>query len=221
MRHGRLPDTVTDDLNHRCRGGDNCVSRTTEGAAVTAKPDTLCNGCTKRLQGQLEQLPHLSTALRSFLGTSVTAAHGSKVNSTHEHSTPINLRTLDLIDEIRDVISRAGGPTIQVGDLVGRPAEEFSLCRGGRLRTVYLDGVDRALAIAVVWRKADNVVGLSRTWQRRQAPCPRCGLPCLGGWLGEETIHCTNSACATSFPWSEYERLCIAKAELQRLEGRK
>ena len=224
-----MPNTLIDDLNHRCRSGDSCVSRVPEDdtdgkpkyrGAITAAPDTLCPACIKRLQDQLEQLPHLKGALRSFLGTSLTATHGSKVSSTKEHSTPINLRVLDLMDEIRDVISRAGGPGVRVGDLVGRPAEEFPLFRGGGLRTVYLDGVDRALAIGTVWRKADGVVGLSRTWQKRKAPCPRCGQVELGSWLGEDTIHCMSSSCGAWFPWSEYQRLCLAKYELERLEGK-
>lgn len=189
--------------------------------AITPGPDTLCNACVKRIQTQLEQLPHLSTALRSFLGTSMTAALGSKVNSTHEHSTPINLRTLDLINEIAAVISRAGGLTIQVGDLVNRPAEEFSMARAGKLRTVFLDGADRALAIATVWRKADNVVGLSRQWVRRQAPCLRCGLQTLGMWSGENTIHCTNSQCAETFTLDRYEELCIVKADMEKIGNTK
>ena len=212
MRQWRLPNKVTDDLNHRCRGGDNCVARTTDGAAITSKPDTLCRNCIKRLQVQLEQLPDLRLALRSFLGTSMTAALGSKVNSTKEHSTPINLRTLDLITEIDVVIARAGGPTIQVEDLVGRPAEQFSL--RGKVR--YLDGVDRALAIAAVWRKADGVVGLSRQWVRRQAPCLRCGLQTLGMWSGESSIHCTNSNCASTFTLDQYEELCMVKADMEK-----
>jgi hypothetical protein len=210
------------DLNHRCRAAIHCVGRVpvTEGdersyvGAITPGPDTLCNGCVKRIQTQLEQLPHLSTALRSFLGTSMTAALGSKVNSTPTPSAPINLRNLDLIDQIQGVIDRAGGSTVQISDLVGKPVEEFTI--GGRIRP--LDGVDRALAIGAVWRKADGVVGLGRTWQKRNAPCPRCGLACLGGFLGEDTIHCTNSSCAKSFPWDQYQSLCLAKFELEKLE---
>lgn len=212
MRQWRLPNKVTDDLNHRCRTADNCVSRTEDGAAVTAKPDTLCNGCIKRLQAQLEQLPDLRLALRSFLSTSMTAALGSKVNATHEHSTPINLRTLDLIDEIDAVMDRSGGPAIQVADLVNRPGEQFMI--RGKLR--YLDGVDRALAIATVWRKADSVVGLSRQWVRRQAPCLRCGLTTLGMWSGENSIHCTNSNCASTFTLDQYEELCMVKADMEK-----
>lgn len=215
---------MTDDLNHRCRAAAHCVGRvpvigdgeTSYVGAITPGPDTLCNACIKRVQTQLEQLPHLNTALRSFLGTSMTAALGSKVNATHEHSTPINLRTLDLIDEIRDVTSRAGGPTIQVADLVGRPAEKFSMVRGGKLRDVYLDGVDRALAIATVWRKADGVVGLSRQWVRRATPCLRCGLQTLGMWSGESSVHCTNSSCAKTFTLDEYEKMCLIRADMEK-----
>lgn len=219
---------MTDDLNHRCRSGEHCVSRVPGDAdgpkffgAITPGPDTLCNACVKRIQTQLEQLPDLSLALRSFLGASMTAALGSKVNSTKEHSTPINLRTLDLLGEIQNVISRAGGPTIQVSDLVGRPAEKFPMPSGGKLRDVYLDGVDRALAIATMWRKVDSVVGLSRQWVRRQAPCLRCGLQTLGMWSGENSIHCTNSNCASTFTLDQYEELCMVKADMEKIGNSK
>jgi hypothetical protein len=199
-------------LEHRCRSNDRCASRTPDGAAITSKPDTLCNGCAKKLQGQLEQLPALREALRAFLGSSPVTTHGSRVHSTPEPSAPINLRALDLMDELEDVVFRVGGPKVRVADLIRRPAEKFVVWRGGRPRDTYLDGVDRALAVGKAWRKADQVIGLSRTWERRAAPCPRCGLPTLGGWAGESTIHCTNSSCGTAFTRLEYENLCIANA---------
>lgn len=203
-------------MTHRCRAERHCVAKTQDGAALTIKARTICQACVKRLQLQLEQLPHFRRVLRSFLETPLTVEHGSKVSATQEHSAPVNLVALDLLDEIDDALRRAAGA--RVGDLITRPPERFVVWCSGKRRQMYLPGVDRALAIGDVWRKADSLIGLSRTWLRRPAPCPRCGESTLGMWGGEETVHCTSSACSTSFSLSEYERFCIAKAELERLE---
>lgn len=202
--------------NHFCRAADSCVSRTADGPAITSKPRTICFGCTRRLQTQLEELPHLKLALQSFKAASLTGEHGSKVNATPTPSTPLNLRVVDLVDEIDAVISRAGGPTIRISDLVNRPAEEFTVWRGGRLGGQLLDGVDRALAIGVVWRKADSVVGLSRQWVKRQAPCPRCNETKLGMWSGEDSVHCMSPACGETYTLGQYEDFCLIKAGMER-----
>ncbi|OMC55454.1 hypothetical protein A5747_13620 [Mycobacterium sp. IS-836] len=196
-----------DDPHHRCRSLDRCVGITPDGSAITSKPATICNGCVKQLQDYLEQLPVIRDALRSFLGVSPTTSQGSKVNSTPEPSVPINLRALDLMDEIDEVVRRAGN--VAVADLINRPAEKFTLWRRGRMRETYLDGVERALYIRACWRKADQIIGLSRTWQRRHIPCPKCSLPTLGQWSGEDAIHCSNADCAISFPRNDYDKLVL------------
>jgi hypothetical protein len=207
------------DVNHRCRARDNCVGKSLDGPAATANPNTICNGCIRNLQTQLGQLPHLRDALESFKRPSLVGELGSKVSATATPPAPVNLTVVDLIIEIWRVVSRAGGPEVQIRNLVTEPAEPFSVWRSGRYCERMLDGADRALDVGAVWRKADRIVGLSRTWEKRRgAPCPRCGLAGLGGWLGEGTIHCTNHSCATSFSLSEYEKLCIAKVELDKIE---
>lgn len=209
---------MTDALGHRCRAAEHCVAKSADGAAITPKPNTVCSGCVRRLQSQLEQLPHLASALESFKAGSLTGTHGSKVNATPTPSAPLNLTVVDLITDIRRVISRAGGQTVRVSDLIGKPAGLFTVWRGGRCGGQFLDGVDRALAIGEVWRKADKIVGLSRAWERRRTPCPRCNLPTLGMFVGGESVHCTNAACSRSYTLSEYEHLCLARVELQKIE---
>lgn len=113
------------------------------------------------------------------------------------------------MDELEDAIFRAGGEHSQVATLINKPEEKFSVWQRGKPREVYLDGVDRALGIRKAWRKADQIIGLSRTWQRRHAPCPECCLPTLGGWVGEDTVHCSNADCGIAFSRTEYEYLCL------------
>lgn len=186
------------------------MARTRDGAAVTAKPDTLCHGCVTQLQGCLEQLPVIRKVLRLFLGATPVTAHATKVNSTPAPSVPLNLRVLDLIAEIGDVVARVGGANTRVSDLIRKPAEKFTVWKDGRLRKVDIDGVDRALAIGGVWRKADGIIGMSRVWQRRIAKCPRCNLHTLGSFSGSDSVQC--SSCGGVMTRSEYERVCLIVA---------
>lgn len=140
------------------------------------------------------------------------SAFESKINATREPAAPINLHILDLMDVVEEELHKAEGRTI--ADLVQQPAKKFVMW-GKRVeddKVVYLDGVDRALRIRVVHQKASDAVGLAPTWRKRHAPCPDCGIPCLGSWSGTDTIHCTNEDCLATYTLSEYETYCIDKA---------
>jgi len=161
------------------------------------------------LQKQLEELPHLAMALKAFLGGSMKMSYTSKVKSTPEPQAPLNVAAADLIDEIGDVIDRAEDTVLA---LVQMPAEPFVVWVKGRPRDRYLDGVDRALDIGRVHRKASKVVGLHETWQRRHAPCPSCEQQSLGGFIGTNIIQCTNEDCQIQMDLDEYEKWCVIKA---------
>lgn len=192
---------------HRCRSRDRCAAA--DGPAITTTAATICHSCVVKLQRQLEQLPAIRAALRVFLGVSPVTSHGSKVNASPTPSAPANVRVIDLQDEIDEVITRAGGPNAIIADLIQRPAEPHVVWHRGQPREKYLDGVDRAMAIATVWRKADQIIGLSRQWLRRHAPCPRCHLRTLGMFAGEDTVHCSNADCGATMPRTDYDDLCI------------
>jgi len=210
---GGLP-VKTDTLNHRCLSGEHCVSRTPDGSAITAKPDTLCGGCVKDIQRCFDELPYLRDALKVFLGGSMSVTYTSKVNGSHEPQPPMNVAVYDLIDEIGDVIDRS--ERLPVATLIRAPELEFVLWRRGKPRKTMLTGVDRALAIRRVHGKAENTVGFNRTWQRRRAPCPICNLLTLGSWIGSDTISCTNTDCNSSFTRDEYTDYCFAEFKTKR-----
>jgi hypothetical protein len=167
-----------------------------------------------RLQRQLAELPTIRDALQLFLKRGLVPSAGSKVNSTPEPSVPINLAALDLIDEIVEVVSRAGGWTIQVSDLIHRPAEKVTIWSSGSIRERYLDGVDRALDIGHVWRRADGIIGLSRAWERRLAQCPKCNLRTLGSFAGSDSVQCSN--CGGVMSRTEYARVTLITAGNQK-----
>lgn len=203
---------MTDDV-HRCRSGKTkCTSRTPDGAAVTMKSDTLCPGCIEQIQQMLTDLPHLAQALKAFLGGSMATTYTSKVNSTPAPQPPMNVAAYDLIDEIGDVIDRAGGSGVRIDNLVRASPTEFLIWRRGSPVKELRDGVDRALDIRRVHAKADGMVGLKRVWQKRLMRCPTCDLPTLGSWFGEGTVICTNEDCNTSLTRDEYDLMVIAQS---------
>ena len=206
-------------MDHRCRSGKDCVSKTSEGAAITSRPDSVCAGCVDDIQRRRDELPHLAQALRSFKGASMSVSYDSRVSSTPVSQAPLNLAAVDLIDAIGDVIDRAGG--YRIADLVRLPGEKFLLWRRGSRREAELDGIDRALDVRHVHVKADRMVGFSRVWQKRHAPCPECKLPTLGVWLGSETIHCANEDCGSSFTRDQYDQHCVTLSKMPRNGRRK
>ena len=199
---------MTEELDHHCRSDKHCVARTPDGAAITTKPGTLCHGCVTKLQGQLDELPAIRDALRLYLVRGGSSAQ-TKVAFSSTPATPLDVGTLDLIDEIDDVIDRTGG--LSIADLIRQPEQEFILWSRGSRRAVFLDGVQRALDVSRVWRKADGVIGLTRKWQQRLGTCPRCTLRTLGNFAGEDAVTC--SSCGGVMTRDEYDRITLIRAD--------
>lgn len=180
-------------LDQRCRSGKRCVSRTPDGpAAVATRP--MCEGCINDIQKCLDELPVYGELLEKYKGYFPGAVGQSKVKSSAEPKVPLNLTVIDLIGQIGAVIHRAGG--YQVRDLI-----------------TLSGGLQVALDIRDVYSKSDAIIGLQRVWERRRVPCPECLLPTLGGWVGEETIYCTNAECATTLTKRAYEEYCEMKSK--------
>ncbi|AXH67887.1 DNA binding protein [Mycobacterium phage Bromden] len=183
-------------LEPRCRSGKKCVSRTPDGPAIVAlRP--LCDGCIKDIQKCLDELPAYAGLLEKYKGYVPGSVGQSKVSSSAEPKSPLNLTVIDLIGQIGAVIRRAEG--YQVRDLI-----------------TLSGGLEVALDIRSVYSKSDGIIGLQRVWERRRVPCPECNLPTLGAWVGEDRIYCTNSDCATTLSKSEYEDYCADKARAKR-----
>ncbi|ALF00387.1 hypothetical protein SEA_ARCHIE_81 [Mycobacterium phage Archie] len=183
-------------LAERCRSGRKCVSRTPDGPALVAlRP--LCDGCIKDIQKCLDELPTYSELLETYKGYVPGSVGQSKVSSSAEPKAPLNLTVVDLIGQIRAVIHRADG--YQVRDLI-----------------TLTGGLEVALDIRDVYSKADGIIGLQRVWERRRVPCPECGLPTLGGWVGEDRIYCTNADCGNVLTKAQYEEYCEMKSKEKR-----
>jgi len=192
----------------RCRSGKHCAGRTKDGPAITAKFDSICAACIQDIQRQLDELPHLALALRAFLGVTPKTALQSRVKSTPEPACPLDPRVDELLTDIEDVIDRTDG--LRVADLVQQPAMKFIVWFKDQRRETYLTGVDRALAIRRVQARANAILGFDRIWVKRHAPCPRCGLPTLGTFIGDSNIECRD--CAFVMSLDEYSQYLLELA---------
>lgn len=188
----------------RCRSGKHCVGRSSDGPAITARHNTICSGCVRDLQRKYEELPHLASALRLFLGATPKTALQSRVKSSREPACPIDPRVDELLGDIADVIDRCDG--LQVQDLIQQPIMKFIVWTRESREERYLDGVARALAIRLVHIRANNILGFDRVRLKRHAPCPECGLPTLGHVVGEPNIDC--SECEFIMPLEDYDKYC-------------
>lgn len=173
----------------RCKSGRACTNRTLDGPAATTRP--LCEGCIKDIQTRINQLPNYLDILQTLKGYRQTPVGQARVSGgSNEGKTPLNIAVIDLIDDVKRTLTNIGG--VAVRDLITQQG-----------------GVECALSVRRVHMKAQAICGLDRLWERRRAPCPACGLPTLGGWLGEGRIQCTNGECATTLSKDEYETYCM------------
>lgn len=143
-----------------------------------------------------------------FVGIKPVTTEQSKVSATKEPASPLNLAAEALVGDIGEVLSRVGNYLIR--DLVSQPAKKFKTWRRDTEQIVHWDGVDLALQVGAVYRKAMKLLGFERQWQRRTAPCWSCDLPCLGQLSGSETVECSN--CGERKTVTDYQQYCIEKA---------
>lgn len=125
----------------------------------------------------------------------------------------MNVNTVDLIDEIDDVLDRIAG--LEVIVLIRQAPQQFKVWRGRGWKMDYLDGVQRALEIARVWRKADEIIGITRKWQQRLGKCPKCNIRTLGNFAGSDSVQCSN--CGGVMTRDEYDRVTLIRADTGEL----
>lgn len=189
---------------HRCRSGRWCSGRSGKDPAATAKPDTLCATCITSIQTARDNLDATREAVLLFVGIKPVTALTSKVSSTKEPASPLNLAAESLVTDIDEVLSRVGGYLIR--DLVSHPSKRFKAWRRDVEQLVFWDGVDLALQVRAVHSRAVKLLGFEPQWQRRSAPCRSCQLPCLGQLTGSTTIECSN--CGSRMTDADYETYC-------------
>ena len=192
-------------VDYRCRAGKRCAARCGQDPAATVKPSTLCPSCIGSLQESRDRLLAARDAVKVFVGIKPVTALTSKIASTKQPASPLNLAADTLMGEIDDVLSRVGN--FLVRDLVSQPAARFKVWQGDYEQIIYWDGVTLALQIGSVYRKAVRLLGFEQQWQRRAAPCWSCNMAFLGQFTGSETVECSN--CGERKTFGDYQTYCL------------
>jgi hypothetical protein len=152
-----------------------------------------------------DKLIELQEAVRLFVGIKPVTAMQSRVTATKEPQSPLNLAAETLVTDIDEIKSRVGNYMIR--DLVAQPSKRFKVWRGDCEQLVYWDGVDLALQVAAVCRRATKLLGFDTQWDRRSAPCWACLMPFLGQLSGSATVECSN--CGARKTDTDYQAYCL------------
>ena len=198
-------------MSHKCRSGKYCVSRTGDGPAVTVKPNTICNGCVEDVERRRKELPQLVSALGSFIGRTPQTALQSKISRSMRAQPPLDVNVLSVRDEAEQLLAKIGN--LLVRDLCRQQPQLYDVWRHGKYTQQYLDGVDLALEIRRLHRRVESMVGLAPAFEKRRAPCPRCGLSTLGCIIGSGSVVCSNGDCGWVGTDDSYQAHCLFKAE--------
>ena len=173
-------------IAERCRSGTRCVAATPDGAAITTSP--LCFRCVEDVQTRLDELPKILHCIPLYKGGLRGQTGEAKVSGGSDSPPcPLNVAAVDLEDSIRNILANVD---TRVADLIHQE-----------------NGVEWAFEVRRVYGAADRIIGISRHWSRRHAPCPGCSQRSLGSWSGESSVTC--SSCGHSMSLDEYAAGCL------------
>lgn len=213
--------------------------------AATAAPDSLCPTCERRTGQAVAELPRLYVDLAAMVGD--RSAAGEHVSGTREPPTPVRLDVLALQADIDATVSAWAAPVAarcrldwdaarvrrwRAGPRVTRAAHILSSNLDAFLRlpaapirvwadghgviTVKASGVDGALRLLQLHQRGRRLVTGGTGDARLPVPCPQCEAPALTRRNGADQVSC--AACGSSWPESDYRRLCLVLADDYRAE---
>jgi hypothetical protein len=214
-------------------------------AAPTAAPDSLCATCERRVAHAIGELPRLYVDLAAISGEHHGA--GEHVSGTPEPPTPPRLDVLVLQAEIDATVSTWAAPVAARCNVAWdagrvrrlRPAPRVhraahllahrldALLRltatpvdvwtaGHGVTTVRGSGVDGALRLLRLHQHGRQLVTGGSGDARLPVPCPQCEAPALVRRNGADQVSC--HGCGSSWPESDYRRLCLVLADDYRAE---
>lgn len=174
----------------RCRSGARCVASTSDGAAITTFP--LCFKCVEQIQSQFDTLRAIRYVLPLYKGGLRGQSGEAKVSGGGDiPPCPLRVEVVDLEDSINSILANV---TMRISDLINH---EY--------------GVSWAFEIRKQYGIADRIIGISRHWSKRHAPCSECGQRTLGSWAGESNVTC--STCGFVQSLDEYAASCLIQAK--------
>ena len=214
---------------------DEWTPRTTE------EPNTVCTRCRRQVESAVAGLWDDYCCLDSLFLVPTEHA-GSEIRSGAPKSqVPVNVFSDALKHDISDAMYRcAAAITPNPEGPAQTPFAQFVTCRGIVQRNIetllavppkkhlmwnragdnyiaeMLDGVDLALALVNLHRRACALVGVERPRERMPVPCPQCESRQLGKNAGSTDVDCRS--CGSVWSESAYHRLTQIGASIIRKE---
>lgn len=213
--------------------------------AGTDAPHTLCVACERRTGRAVAELARLYVELEMIVGQRAVA--GEHVSGTREQPTPPRLDVLTLQADIDATASAWAQPVASCCRIRWDPGAMRRLRAGPRVRraahilatnldawlrlpavpvdvwaaghgviTVKTSGLDGALALLALHQRGRHLVTGGTGDDRLPVPCPQCEAPALMRRNGGDQVSC--HACGSSWPESDYRRLCLVLADDYRAE---
>lgn len=213
--------------------------------AATQAPDSLCRTCERRVGRAVAELPRQYAELETIVGQRSTA--GEHVSGTREPPTPPRLDVLTLQANIDATLTTWAAPVaarcrirwnpaavrlLRPGPRVHRAAHVLASNLDSMLRlpavpvdvwtadhgviTVKSSGVDGALRLVALHQRGRQLVTGGSGDARLPVPCPQCEAPALVRRNGGDQVTC--QACGSSWPETDYRRLCMILADDYRAE---
>lgn len=213
--------------------------------AATHAPDSLCPGCERRTGRAIAELPRLYAELETNIAQRSVA--GEPVSGTREQPTPLRLDVLTLQADIDATLTAWAEPVasrtrldwspprvhrLRAGPRVHRAAHILATNLDALLRlpvvlinvwtvdhgviTVKASGMDGALRLLRLHQRGRHLVTGGTGDVRLPVPCPQCEAPALIRRNGGDHVTC--EGCGSSWPETDYRRLCLILADDYRAE---
>ena len=223
----------------RAADGQDWIPRVTDTA------NTVCTRCRRDIELAVAELWDDYRCLDSLFLVPTEHA-GSEIRSGIPGSqVPVNVFSDALMHDIADAIYRcAAAITPNPAQSAQTAFAQFVTCRGIVQRNIdtllaapptkhllwnragddylaeMLDGVQLALALVTLHRRAVSLVGVERPRERMPVPCPQCGSRQLGRDVNPDGIDDDVScrACGSSWTDQEYRRLTQVGAAIMKGE---
>lgn len=213
--------------------------------AATETPDSLCPGCEKRAGHAVAELPRLYTHLETIIAERPVA--GEHVSGTRDQPIPPRVDVLTLQADIDATLTAWAAPVaarcrldwnvprvrrLRAAPRVHRCAHILATNLDALLRldaipvdvwtadhgvtTIRVTGLDGVLRLLRLHHRSRQLVTGGTGDARLPVPCPQCEAPALVRRNGRDQVTC--QACGSSWPESDYRRLCLVLADDYRPE---
>lgn len=219
------------DSQHLCRAGSYCRDATygphptSDGwqAAAATAPNTLCDRCTSAVAAAVAGLWQDYLGLDQLVTEPTTGAASEIRSPSPTPALPIDIHTDALKVELETVVGHAAAAITShapprafvtaitlvennLDTLLRAPRHPVVMWNraGDRRERFIVDGIDIALKLGSLHRRARMILGVDRGKDRMPVPCPRCEARRLVRFHGAAGVTCEScNACWTDYGYQQ------------------